>query len=497
MLRRGPRPILAPLLALAVAGCAAQDAAAPRAAEVQVAAPAPVPGPDEQAVTARGERALAARRYAEARRIADECLAARADACACLTLRARIALSTGPAKDEMARATEALEQCPKHARAAAIHVMALAKSGRLEAAEAEVQLRLEANRADPDLLLALAEVQDRMGRTAEALATARRAAAGGGRDAKLLLASIAIAAGELDEAERVLGEIVAANAEDADAHYDLGLAAQKRGDAARALAAYEAALRIDPAFPEALKNSAILCNTAGRREEAREFARRYAEAAPDAADAERFRRLANPPLRPIHPHTGTVIPSPDDPLQGRFTLADATRGLPPGKTLIARIETSAGALECTLFDDKAPITVANFVGLARGTRPWKTPEGRWQKKPAYDGSVFHRIIQAFMIQGGDPRKNGTGEAGYYIPDEIWDGGRHDRAGLLCSANRGPDTNSVQFFITDDAAPHLDGGHTIFGECGPVDVIHRIAGVPVTNDRPVKPPAITKVTVTRR
>lgn len=203
------------------------------------------------------------------------------------------------------------------------------------------------------------------------------------------------------------------------------------------------------------------------------------------------------PLRPVVPHTGTVQPSPDDPLHGRFTLADATRGLPPGGTLVAHIETSLGTLECKLFDQQAPLTVASFVGLARGTRPWKTPQGRWQKKPAYDGTTFHRVIQGFMIQGGDAKKNGTGEAGFHVPDEIWDGARHDRAGLLCMANRGPDTNSAQFFITDAAAPHLDGGYTIFGECGPEDRVHQIAAVPVSGERPVQPLVITKVTVTRR
>jgi peptidyl-prolyl cis-trans isomerase A (cyclophilin A) len=192
-----------------------------------------------------------------------------------------------------------------------------------------------------------------------------------------------------------------------------------------------------------------------------------------------------------------VKPSPDDPLKGKWTLADATKGLPPGKTITASIETDMGTLECKLYDDKAPITVANFVGLARGIRPWKTPEDKWEKKPAYDGTPFHRIIKGFMIQGGDAKKNGTGEAGYVIPDEIWEGATHDRAGLLCMANRGPNTNSAQFFITDAAAPHLDRGYTIFGECGPEETIHKIASVPTMGDRPTTPPVIKKITITRK
>jgi peptidyl-prolyl cis-trans isomerase A (cyclophilin A) len=111
--------------------------------------------------------------------------------------------------------------------------------------------------------------------------------------------------------------------------------------------------------------------------------------------------------------------------------------------------------------------------------------------------VFHRVIKGFMIQGGDAKKNGSGEAGYVIPDEVWAGAHHDRAGLLCMANRGPNTSSAQFFITDAAAPHLDSGYTIFGECGPVDVIHNIASVETTGDRPKTPPDIKKVTVTRK
>jgi peptidyl-prolyl cis-trans isomerase A (cyclophilin A) len=209
------------------------------------------------------------------------------------------------------------------------------------------------------------------------------------------------------------------------------------------------------------------------------------------------RPAGDPPATPPEPPKPPQDPPSDDPLKGKFTLADATKGLPPGKQLVATIETSLGKVECKLFDDKAPITVANFVGLARGVRPWRTPAGTWEKKPAYDGTIFHRIIKGFMIQGGDAMKNGSGEAGYVIPDEVWTGATHDHAGQLCMANRGKNTNSAQFFITDAAAPHLDGGYTIFGECGPVDVIHTLASVEMLGGRPKTPPDIKKVTVTRK
>ncbi|WP_235880044.1 peptidylprolyl isomerase [Polyangium aurulentum] len=199
---------------------------------------------------------------------------------------------------------------------------------------------------------------------------------------------------------------------------------------------------------------------------------------------------------------GLLVPlaagcGPSDPLEGKWTLDDAVAGLPPGETLTATIETDHGTLACKLFADKAPITVANFVGLARGIRPWRTPEGTWEKKPAYDGTIFHRIIKGFMIQGGDAKKDGTGDAGYVIPDEIWEGAHHDRPGLLCMANRGKDTNGAQFFITDDAALHLDGGYTIFGECGPEETVHKLASVPVVGERPVTPPVIETVEITRK
>jgi peptidyl-prolyl cis-trans isomerase A (cyclophilin A) len=189
--------------------------------------------------------------------------------------------------------------------------------------------------------------------------------------------------------------------------------------------------------------------------------------------------------------------SPDDPLKGRFTMADATKGLPGKGPLVATIVTELGTLTCDLFEDRAPITVANFVGLARGLRPFKDASGKWVKKPGYDGTTFHRVIKGFMIQGGDPKGNGSGEPGYVIPDEIWEGARHDRRGQLCMANRGHDTNGMQFFITDGAAPHLDGNYTIFGYCGPDAVIEKLASVATLGDRAEKPTKITKVTIKRK
>lgn len=193
----------------------------------------------------------------------------------------------------------------------------------------------------------------------------------------------------------------------------------------------------------------------------------------------------------------SVRVSPDDPLQGAFTLADAVAGLPGEGKLVAELKTDLGVLECELYEDKAPITVANFVGLARGLRDWKDPSGTWVKKPAYDGTGFHRVIKGFMIQGGDASGTGAGSPGYVIPDEIWPGAAHDKRGLICMANRGPNTNGAQFFITDAAAPHLDRGYTIFGQCGPDAVIEKLASVEVRGDQSVKPSKIQTVTVKRK
>lgn len=215
-----------------------------------------------------------------------------------------------------------------------------------------------------------------------------------------------------------------------------------------------------------------------------------APAAPSIPVPKGHRRVT---ARPVA--TGPV--SPDDPAKGTFTLEEATRGLQGSGELVAEMRTDQGKLECTLFEDRAPITVANFVGLARGLRPWKNPKGEWVKTPAYDGTTFHRVVRGFMVQGGDPTGTGAGNPGYVIPDEIWEGAYHSERGLLCMANRGPNTNAMQFFILDGAAPHLDGGYTIFGKCGPDSVIEKIASTEVQGDRAVNPPKILGVTIRRK
>lgn len=148
----------------------------------------------------------------------------------------------------------------------------------------------------------------------------------------------------------------------------------------------------------------------------------------------------------------------------------------------ATFTTSAGDFKVRLYDEKAPKTVANFVGLAEGTQEWTDPKtGQKVKRPFYDGLIFHRVIDGFMLQGGCPMGTGTGGPGYKFADEFGAGLQHDRPGLLSMANSGPNTNGSQFFITHVATPHLDGKHSVFGEViEGMDVVNAIKQGDVMN-----------------
>jgi peptidyl-prolyl cis-trans isomerase A (cyclophilin A) len=187
----------------------------------------------------------------------------------------------------------------------------------------------------------------------------------------------------------------------------------------------------------------------------------------------------------------------DDPAKGNFTLADATKGLAGSGPLTAKIETTQGTFTCELYDKQAPITVANFVGLARGLRPFKDKSGQWVKKPFYDGLIFHRVIPGFMIQGGDPLGIGSGNPGYRFDNEISPDLKFDKPGLLAMANAGPGTNGSQFFITEGTPMYLNGKHTIFGKCDPLSLVSKITGVDRgPRDKPTTDVVMKKVTITR-
>jgi peptidyl-prolyl cis-trans isomerase A (cyclophilin A) len=169
-------------------------------------------------------------------------------------------------------------------------------------------------------------------------------------------------------------------------------------------------------------------------------------------------------------------------------------------TLRAELDTSMGTFHCVLFEADTPMTVANFVGLATGQKPWINPASQATMKgtPFYNGLIFHRVISDFMVQGGDPLGQGIGGPGYQFDDEIKPNLKLDAAGILAMANAGPGTNGSQFFITEKATPWLTGRHTVFGKCDEVDLVKKITGVPKDgSDKPLTPVTIKKVTILRK
>jgi peptidyl-prolyl cis-trans isomerase A (cyclophilin A) len=165
----------------------------------------------------------------------------------------------------------------------------------------------------------------------------------------------------------------------------------------------------------------------------------------------------------------------------------------------ALFTTSEGQFAIRLFSDEAPKTVNNFIGLAEGTTEWADPKtGKQVKRPFYDGLIFHRVIDGFMIQGGCPLGTGTGGPGYKFADEFNAKLRHGKEGILSMANAGPNTNGSQFFITLAPTPHLNDRHSVFGEVTEgMDVVRKIGQVATgANDRPVKPITIQSLKIER-
>jgi peptidyl-prolyl cis-trans isomerase A (cyclophilin A) len=182
-----------------------------------------------------------------------------------------------------------------------------------------------------------------------------------------------------------------------------------------------------------------------------------------------------------------------------FALASQVAFAAAGAGPTAIIETTAGKLTCTLFPDVAPIGVANFIGLSNGTKDWTSPVTHQKKHgvPLYDGTIFHRVIPNFMIQGGDPAGNGSGDPGYEFKNETSPDVKFDRPGRLAYANSGPDTNGSQFFITEIAYPSLNGGYTIFGQCdeATVTLVKEIARMGRdSDDKPYRPVKIVHITI---
>jgi peptidyl-prolyl cis-trans isomerase A (cyclophilin A) len=172
-----------------------------------------------------------------------------------------------------------------------------------------------------------------------------------------------------------------------------------------------------------------------------------------------------------------------------------------GHDLYAKFETTEGTITVRLFAKDAPKTVENFVGLATGEKPWTNPANgeAMTNKPLYDGTIFHRCISEFMVQGGDPLGRGTGGPGYRFEDEFQSGRRFDKPGLLAMANSGPNTNGSQFFITVVPTSWLNNKHTIFGEViQGQDIVDRVANhIPKgAGDRPKTDVVIKKLTISQ-
>jgi peptidyl-prolyl cis-trans isomerase A (cyclophilin A) len=191
----------------------------------------------------------------------------------------------------------------------------------------------------------------------------------------------------------------------------------------------------------------------------------------------------------------TAKPAPEVPDAPQATAAALIR--PNGPTVL--MDTSMGRITCQFFEKQAPNAVANFIGLAEGTREWTDPatNKKMHHKPLYDGTTFHRVIPEFMIQGGDPAGNGSGDPGYSFADEFDPDLNFDVPGRLAMANSGPNTNGSQFFITEQAYASLDQHYTIFGQCdeSSVTVVKNIARVQRdANDKPLVPVVLKKVTI---
>ena len=215
------------------------------------------------------------------------------------------------------------------------------------------------------------------------------------------------------------------------------------------------------------------------------------------ADPAAPRLAERPPADP--PPTNTAPPSGDDvrpPVAA--DLAEYTKDLKGNGKMVATFETTMGAIHCELYPDQSPMTVANFVGLATGKKPWLNPKtGTIEKgKPYFDGLIFHRVIAEFMIQGGDPLGVGRGGPGYQFGDEVQNGLKM-APGVLAMANAGPGTNGSQFFITEVSPDHLNGKHTIFGQCKELDIVKAMGRVPQdAGNKPNTPVVMNRVTVSK-
>lgn len=287
-----------------------------------------------------------------------------------------------------------------------------------------------------DQVAALAAMQ--AGQTEAALVLADRAVQGAPEDVDIGLtrALFLLQQGRRDEARAALEGMLATTPDHVGLAFSLAVMALEEGDLERAVPLFEVAEAGGMPLGEDLTRMYFLV---GRRADYLQRASEYLWPLGD----EQAISQAEDPEAAYREHLGYA----------------------EGQALHAVFVTPEGDIDCRLFPEEAPVTVANFVGLARGTHPWVDPEtGELGSGPYYDGTVFHRVIPDFMVQGGDPSGVGSGGPGYVFADEISAEHRFEGPGVLAMANQGPDTNGSQFFITDGPADWLTGSHTIFGQC---------------------------------
>ncbi|HEY1648290.1 MAG TPA: peptidylprolyl isomerase [Terracidiphilus sp.] len=210
-----------------------------------------------------------------------------------------------------------------------------------------------------------------------------------------------------------------------------------------------------------------------------------------------FAGTALPALAQQTPPAQQTPAAPDQELPDAPTATPAAMIAPNGPFVV--MDTSMGRITCQFYQKQAPQAVANFIGLAKGTKDWTDPTTKklMHHKPLYDGTTFHRVIPEFMIQGGDPAGTGMGDPGYVFDDELDPDLNFDQPGRLAMANSGPNTNGSQFFITEQGYDTLNQHYTLFGQCDDpsVLVVKTIARVPRdANDKPLAPVLLNKVTI---
>lgn len=307
-----------------------------------------------------------------------------------------------------------------------------------------------------------------------ALALVERASGqrSGDPELSLLRGLLLIELGRRDEASAGMDAALAAHPDHVSLSFAVGILAFEEQDLERAVPLLERAMLGGMPLQEDMVR---LYHRVGRR-----------------ADYLRLASLLTWPL-----NDDGALAAADDPESAYLELV----GLKPGEELVARFVTSEGELQCVLLHEDSPVTVANFVGLARGTHPWLDPVAmEVVTGPYYDGTALHRIIPDFMIQGGDRSGTGSGGPGYHFADEVHPDLRFDRAGVLAMANSGPDTNGSQWFITEAPAAWLNGSHTIFGRCDDTstDLVRVISRLPRGRlDRPINDVIIEGIEVLAR